>query len=66
MTKLEHAEILELFNEDWKADEANRDASYDDLRFLAGDQWDAQARAEREAARRPMVTINRVGQFVRQ
>lgn len=66
MTKLEHAEILELFNEDWKADEANRDASYDDLRFLAGDQWDERARAEREAARRPMVTINRVGQFVRQ
>ena len=66
MTKLEHSEILELFDEDWKADEENRDASYDDLRFLAGDQWDAQARAEREAARRPMVTINRVGQFVRQ
>lgn len=66
MTKLEHADILELFNEDWKADEENRDASYDDLRFLAGDQWDASARAEREAARRPMITVNRVGQFVRQ
>lgn len=66
MTKLEHTDILELFEEDWKADENNRDQSYDDLRFLAGDQWDASARAEREAARRPMVTINRVGQFVRQ
>lgn len=66
MTKLEHRDIIELFNGDWEADRDNRDDSYDDLRFLAGDQWDSRAKAEREAARRPMVTINRVGQFVRQ
>ena len=66
MTKLEHRDIIDLFNADWEADRDNRDDCYDDLRFLAGDQWDARAKAEREAARRPMVTINRVGQFVRQ
>lgn len=66
MTKLEHRDILELFEADWDADQDNRDDSYDDLRFLAGDQWDARAKAEREQARRPMVTINRMGQFVRQ
>lgn len=63
---LEHREILEVFNEDWEADRDNREDAYDDLHFLAGDQWDGRAKAERFLARRPMVTINKMGQFVRQ
>ncbi len=66
MTKLEHRDIIELFNADWEADRDNRDAAYDDLHFLAGDQWDSRAKAERDLARRPMVTVNKMGQFVRQ
>lgn len=63
---LEHREIVEMFHAAWEADRDNREDAYDDLRFLAGDQWDARARAERELYRRPVLTINRMGQFVRQ
>lgn len=66
MAKFEHRDITDMFETDWEADRDNRDDSYDDLRFLAGDQWDSRARAERELAKRPLVTINRMGQFVRQ
>lgn len=66
MSKLEHCDIIELFEADWEADRDNRDAAYDDLRNLAGEQWDDQAKAERTMSRRPMVTVNRLGQFVRQ
>ena len=64
--RLDHREILELFHEAWEADRNNRDDAYEDLRFLAGDQWDSRAKAERELYRRPTLTINRMGQFVRQ
>jgi len=63
---IDHRDILELFNSDWEADRDNREAAYDDLHFLSGDQWDSRAKAERFLARRPMVTINKMGQFVRQ
>lgn len=63
---LDHREILDLFHEAWEADSNNREDAYDDLRFLAGDQWDARVKAEREWYRKPVVTINRMGQFVRQ
>lgn len=66
MTKLEHAEILELFDEAWKADEDNRTEALDDLNFLAGNQWDSAALAERALARRPAVTINKLAPAVRQ
>lgn len=61
-----HDEALEMYESGWDADRENRDDGQDDLRFLAGDQWDVRAKAERELARRPVVTINRMGQFVRQ
>lgn len=64
--KLDHRDIIDLFNEAWEADRDNRDDAYEDLRFLAGDQWDQRAKAEREQYRRPMLTVNRMGQFVRQ
>ena len=38
----------------------------DDLRFVIGDQWTAEARAEREADGRPCLTINLMAQNVRQ
>lgn len=63
---IEHRDIIELFNDDWEADRDNREQAYDDLHFRSGDQWDSRAKAERFLARRPMVTINKMGQFVRQ
>lgn len=63
---LDHRDILDRYHEAWEADADNREDAYDDLRFLAGDQWDARAKREREYYRKPVITINRMGQFVRQ
>lgn len=44
----------------------NRREAAVDLKFLAGDQWPDQIKKEREQAGRPMLTINRLPQFVNQ
>lgn len=49
-------EAAELFQQDIDFDRENRDAAVDDLKFLAGDQWDDDAKLAR--AGRPMLTIN--------
>lgn len=43
-----------------------RESALEDLRFLAGDQWDAQVKALRDNQGRPALTVNRLPQFVRQ
>lgn len=48
------------------ADKENREAGYDDLKFLAGHQWDEAVEDERKLAGRPCLTINRLPQFVAQ
>lgn len=48
------------------ADKENREAGYDDLKFLAGHQWDDGVEEERRLAGRPCLTINRLPQFVAQ
>lgn len=45
-------------------DRDNRREAMEDLRFVAGFHWSDAARAER--GKRPMITINRSGQFLRQ
>jgi len=45
-------------------DRDNRLEGYDDLAFLAGDQWDEKAKQQR--GDRPMLTINRLPQFAEQ
>lgn len=45
-------------------DRDNRREAMEDLRFVAGHQWSDAAKKER--AGRPMITINRSGQFLRQ
>lgn len=45
-------------------DRDNREQAAEDLRFIAGFQWSDAAKADR--AGRPMITINRSGQFLRQ
>jgi len=47
-----------------EAEEENREAALDDLKFLAGEQWSTEAAKLRKG--RPQLTINRLPQFVRQ
>lgn len=54
------------FTEGAAADKENREAGYDDLKFLAGHQWDDGVEEERRLAGRPCLTINRLPQFVAQ
>lgn len=48
------------------ADLKNRELALDDLQFLAGWQWQEDERTARETEGRPVITINRLPQFVRQ
>jgi len=52
--------------ESWNHEKENREEASVDLAFLAGDQWPDSVRREREAEGRPMLTINRLPQFLRQ
>lgn len=54
-------EALEL---SYQFDKDNRKEAIEDLRFVAGFQWSDSARQERQG--RPLITINRSGQFIRQ
>lgn len=59
-------EARRRFSEGATADRENREAGYDDLKFLAGHQWDEGVEEERRLAGRPCLTINRLPQFVAQ
>lgn len=48
------------------AENATRLKELDDLRFMNGDQWPQEIRAQREADNRPCLTINRLPQYVHQ
>lgn len=54
------------FYEDIQYDRLNREAAIEDLRFMVGDQWDDFVRQRREAARKPVLTVNRLPAFVAQ
>lgn len=47
-------------------DKENREAGIEDLKFLVGDQWDEDTRNRRQAARKPVLTVNRLPAFVAQ
>lgn len=57
-------EAREAIESSYQYDRDNRREAMQDLRFTAGFQWSDADRAER--AGRPMITINRSGQFLRQ
>jgi len=59
-------QVREAIQDSWAADRDNREETAVDLNFLAGNQWPDSVRREREEAKRPMLTINRLPQFVRQ
>lgn len=48
------------------AESALRQEMMEDLRFRAGDQWPDQIRADRVNDSRPILTINRLPQFIKQ
>lgn len=54
----------EALSQSYDYDKDNRREAAADLRFIAGEQWSDAAKAER--AGRPMITINRSQQFLRQ
>ncbi len=60
------SEMRQLFYDDIQFDRLNREAALEDLRFGVGDQWDDIVRQRREAARKPVLTINRIPAFVAQ
>nr|BFD63167.1 hypothetical protein BdHM001_18480 [Bdellovibrio sp. HM001] len=49
-----------------EAFDKTRQLAKEDLEFKAGIQWDEQMRRNREALKRPCLTINRIPQFTRQ
>lgn len=57
----EAREAIEL---SYQFDKDNRREAVEDMRFVAGFQWSDSARQERQG--RPLITINRSGQFIRQ
>lgn len=60
-------EIRDRFARAQNAERDNREAAHQDLQFMAGEsQWDDTAKAARVADGRPVLTINRMPQFVRQ
>ncbi|MDE2440980.1 MAG: hypothetical protein KGP14_08125 [Betaproteobacteria bacterium] len=59
-------EVRECIQDAWDHDRDNRQEATIDLAFLAGNQWPDTVRRQRDAAGRPMLTINRLPQFVRQ
>jgi len=54
------------FREGADADRENREAGLDDLKFLAGEQWDPTVKAQRKRARRPTLVINDLPQYIGQ
>jgi len=57
-------EAREAIDLSYQFDKDNRKEAVEDLRFVAGFQWSDSARQERQG--RPLITINRSGQFIRQ
>ncbi len=56
----------DCIEQSFEADRVNREEAASDLNFLAGNQWPDSVKGERERDGRPMLTINRLPQFVRQ
>jgi len=60
------AECKEYMQTSTAADGDNRSNGLDALRFIAGDQWDPQARAQRQLTGRPCLTINKLPTYLHQ
>jgi len=69
-TKDSEASLLTLarlrFETAANAESVLRQEMLEDLRFRAGQQWPEQIKADRTIDRRPVITINRLPQFIKQ
>lgn len=63
-----HKEAVERYEQAWEKDRQNQRDAYDDLRFLSEEeaQWDGLALRDRRDSNRPVLTVNKCPQFVRQ
>src|SRR5262245_22288877 len=63
-----HREAMDRYEQGWQKDRQNQRDAYDDLEFLGSDtgQWDQRALQERITQNRPILTVNKCPQFVRQ
>lgn len=59
-------DMREKFDRAVDADEHNRTAAEEDIRFTYGEQWDDTVRKSRESRRKPVLTINRLPAYVAQ
>src|SRR3977135_599483 len=62
----DHANAMKQWNRAWVRERDNIDRGYEDLAFLAGEQWPEDLRKQRESDSRPVLMFNRMGQFQRQ
>jgi len=63
-----HREAMERYEAGWEKDSENQARAFEDLRFLSEEdaQWDGRALQERRSTNRPILTVNKCPQFVRQ
>src|SRR5690242_19864145 len=63
-----HGTALKQYERGFQKDRKNIDEAYFDLRFAAEDrsQWDDKAWADRTGQGRPILTVDKTRQFVRQ
>lgn len=59
-------DVIETFNGDAAYDRENREAALDDLKFVAGEQWDPLVKASRLEQGRPCLTVNVLPTFIAQ
>lgn len=57
---------VQTYNDDTTADFLNTQAMVDDARFLIGKQWDIETERKRLAAKKPVMTINRLPAYIGQ
>lgn len=60
------AHVRKTFDADLEADEQNRQEAVEDMRFVAGEQWDPAVEQRRRAANKPTLKINRLPAYVAQ
>lgn len=62
------SEALDRYEAGWEKDRQNQSDAYDDLKFLGDEvaQWDAVAWQQRKNEQRPILTVNKCPQFIRQ
>lgn len=61
-----HKDAVERFEAYAEADRHNREAALDDLNHISGNQWDDDVRRAREGTGRPVLTVNKLPQFINQ